>query len=248
MDMIKVIEELSLNSWPAIQTMLYDGWILRFANGYTKRSNSVNPLFSSLLNIEEKIQSCEKLYEKMGLDVVFKMTSRVFPRNLDRILESMGYMYDSPTSVQILELGNIDLSLARKAIFSEKLSREWLNDFCELIRTKDKRKFSLKKILDNIVTAKCFASFREEGQGPMICSGLGVLQGKYLGLYNIVTAVNFRDQGYGTRMVLNLLDWGKRKGAETAYLHVELINKPALKIYSRLDFREIYRYWYRIKP
>ena len=35
------LEELAMNAWPAIQTYLYDGWIVRFANGYTKRANSV---------------------------------------------------------------------------------------------------------------------------------------------------------------------------------------------------------------
>jgi hypothetical protein len=40
------IEELSMNAWPSIQTVLLDGWILRMSNGYTKRANSVNPLYS----------------------------------------------------------------------------------------------------------------------------------------------------------------------------------------------------------
>ena len=32
----RFIEELSLNHWQPLSTLLYDGWVLRFADGYTK--------------------------------------------------------------------------------------------------------------------------------------------------------------------------------------------------------------------
>jgi len=32
----KRIEEASLNAWPALQHLLFDGWILRFSKGYTR--------------------------------------------------------------------------------------------------------------------------------------------------------------------------------------------------------------------
>ena len=47
--------------------------------------------------------------------------------------------------------------------------------------------------------------------------------------------------------MLNLLDWAKRKGAQVAYLQVMLNNPPALHMYERLGFQEVYQYWYRIK-
>ena len=43
------IEEVALNAWPSMQHMLYDGWLLRFSNGYTKRANSVNILYAGAL-------------------------------------------------------------------------------------------------------------------------------------------------------------------------------------------------------
>ncbi len=53
--MIRTIEELSINALPALQTMLVDGWVLRFANGYTKRANSIHPLYASTGDAREKI-------------------------------------------------------------------------------------------------------------------------------------------------------------------------------------------------
>jgi hypothetical protein len=243
--MIKAIEELSLNSWPSIQTMLYDGWVIRFANGFTKRSNSVSPLFYSTLHTEEKIRYCEKIYQRMGLDVVFKITPSVYPENLDKILESKGYIFDSQTSVQILELSESTISPTQTAILSNTLSKEWLSNFCKFTGIKKQNKSTFKKILNNIVTEKCFASIGE--QDHMISYGLAVLQDKYVGLYDIVTDINFRNQGFGKEIVLNLLNWGKNKGAKTAYLHVMVDNEPALKLYSNLGFEEFYTYWYRIR-
>ena len=84
--MITTIEELSLNAWASLQTVLYDGWVLRFANGYTKRANSVNPIHPSSLDIEEKIRFCENHYQDRNLPVVFKLTPTVYPSDLDEKL------------------------------------------------------------------------------------------------------------------------------------------------------------------
>ena len=59
---IRLWEEITLNAWPALQTVLMDGWVVRFANGYTKRANSVNPLYPSTQPLKRKIEACERLY------------------------------------------------------------------------------------------------------------------------------------------------------------------------------------------
>src|SRR5690606_10119674 len=79
----KRLEEISLNGWPALETVLLDGWLLRFADGYTKRSNSVSAIYDGGLETDKKIRTCEELYRARGLTPVFKVTPFVNPKNLD---------------------------------------------------------------------------------------------------------------------------------------------------------------------
>ena len=68
------------------------------------------------------------------------------------------------------------------------------------------------------------------------------------GFFDIVTDVSSRNQGLGKRLMNSLLTWGKQNHAHHAYLQVMLNNPPALHLYSQLGFKEIYQYWYRVKP
>lgn len=66
--------------------MLYDGWVLRFANGYTKRANSVNPIYFSNEDVSIKIKHCESMYAAHQLKTTFKITPFVQPTNIDGLL------------------------------------------------------------------------------------------------------------------------------------------------------------------
>lgn len=241
--MIQSIEELSLNAWTSLQTLLVDGWVLRFANGYTKRANSVNPLYASTRDVEEKIRFCEEVYRRKNLPVVFKMTAAALPADLDALLDARGYEVDSPTSVQTMDLR--DTNPPRDAKLDATVTDDWLADFCRLSGISDARKSTLRQMLVNIIPQKCFAALGQDGR--TIACGLGVLQGEFIGFYDIVTDTSFRNQGYGKRLMQSLLAWGKQNGARRAYLQVMLNNSPALNLYAQLGFKQVYEYWYRIK-
>ena len=61
------IELMMMRSWPALEEKTYDGWIMRFSEGYTKRANSINPMYESYFDLEEKYEYCRKLYEEKKL-------------------------------------------------------------------------------------------------------------------------------------------------------------------------------------
>src|ERR1051325_10972334 len=182
--MITTIEELSLNAWASLQTLLYDGWVIRFANGYTKRANSVNPLYSSNIDIGEKLSFCESLYREQSLPTVFKLTAAVHPHDLDDRLDKRGYKKDSPTSVQTVDLEISDLQVSSTAELQESLSDDWLWNFCAMSAVSDAHRNTLREILTNIIPRHCFVALTSNGR--VVACGLGVLQSGYIGLFDIV--------------------------------------------------------------
>ncbi|MDQ0232625.1 GNAT family N-acetyltransferase [Metabacillus malikii] len=244
--LIQKIEELSMNALPALQTNVYDGWIVRFADGYTKRANSINPIYFSKEDLNSKIESAEQLYRKRNLKVVYKMTQQVFPENLDKTLEKHGYFIDGLTSVQMLPLRDSNIEIGHKAIVYDTLHDNWLMNFYRLNNICEKDQRTLKQMLLNIIPKSCYFLLNDENDETLAC-GMCVLESEYIGLFDIVTTEKYRNKGFGSKLVQHILQWGKDNGAKYAYLQVMLNNLPALKLYSKLGFEEIYRYWYRIK-
>lgn len=241
---ITQIEEFSLNAWPAPQTFLYDGWVLRFAGGYTRRANSINPLYVSTLPLEEKIATCERMYGEQNLPVVFKMTSAASPPGLDDVLAARGYRAEAHTSLQVLDLNAWSGTPPDDFCFATELANEWLTVFCALSGTLERHHAPMRQILGLILPARCFAILRV-GDEPVAC-GLAVLQDGVVGIFDIVVAAEQRRKGYGRQMMDGLLAWGKQQGAHGSYLQVMCNNPPALRLYANLGYREVYPYWYRV--
>ncbi len=149
--MITTIEELSLNAWASLQTVVYDGWIIRFARGYTKRANPVNPLYPSSMDVDEKIRFCEDLYRERKLPVVFKMTPAFHPGNLDERLCEKGYQKESPASVQTVDLETFNDPAPSGTEAQDHLSDEWFENFCSMSTISKLNGETLREILINIV-------------------------------------------------------------------------------------------------
>lgn len=245
--MFRFVEELTLNAWPAMQTVIVNGWLLRHAEGYTKRSNSVSPLYdASIQDVQQNIERCERFYSGLGQDVIFKITPYVKPEGLDQHLENLGYRFVDESSVRVLELAAVPAPSLRTVSVKEQADDEWLDQLAVI----NELSFRNKKITRDLLKLSrlkkcCVTAYSNEGV-PVAC-GLGVIQDGYIGLYDIVTDKRFRRQGYGEQLLLHILNWGKRNGAEYSYLQVVVSNAAASRLYDKLGYREIYRYWYRVK-
>ena len=240
---IRQIEEAGLNAWPAHQQVLSDGWLLRFANGYTKRANSVNPTYESVLKLDQKIDYCEWIYQQMGLPPVFRMIP-LAQENLDLILDERGYQKIDPTRVLTLSLVDWDSIVSPERHIRELPLEQWMGVFSEISGSLVEKQPAHAQILRNIINP--YYATALEISGKWVACGLGVLERDWFGLFDIVAHPDYRQQGLGTQLVAGMLDWAKSEGAKQSYLQVMENNPPALGLYAKLGYTNAYGYWYRV--
>lgn len=248
----RAIEEASLNAWPARQQLVDTGWLIRFHDGYTRRANSVNPLYSAdagEVSLLSRIAKWERFYAERTQPTIFKITPLVQPTHLDALLAAQGYRYEAPTGVRIRSLTEpltpLDTLSDGHALVEPTLSPAWLDSYTTFSATAPGTIPAMRAILQNIAPACCFVT-QWVGGVPAAC-GLGVLEGSLFGLYDIVTSPAQRGKGYGVHLLHTLLAWARAQGASHAYLAVMDDNAPARRLYDKWGFVEVYKYWYRVR-
>jgi GNAT superfamily N-acetyltransferase len=238
------VEEASLNAWPAAQQMLYDGWVVRFSSGYTKRANSVNPLYESTLDLGHKIDTCEGLYADRGLPAIFRLNRWSSPAELDAILDRRGYRRHAPTTVMTLGLEGASFGAPAASEMREVSLEEWLVYFSAFSGAHDDANRLHKRIL-SAIPSRCLRAILVD-RGKVVACSLGVLDGGFLGLFDLVTDPAHRRKGHGSSLVAAQLEWALEQGAGHAYLQVVDENTPARGLYAGLGFEPLYGYWYRV--
>ena len=238
------IEQLALNAWPGLNTYLHAGMVVRWANGYTKRANSATVLFDASWTAEKQ-SWVEAFYAKRAQRPIFRLLSFTRPENFDLQLEAAGYEQLDLTAVMVLDLQKSSLTEEGSDRCKTIQLNEWLEIFHRLDRSKlgNEKKMLHHALLENIPGQLC-PMVLYVGQEPAAC-GLGVLDGNAIGLFDIVTAETHRRQGYGKSLMQSILNWGIENGAAAGYLQVIKKNQPAIALYQKLGFTELYNYWYR---
>jgi ribosomal protein S18 acetylase RimI-like enzyme len=243
--LLQRIEEASLNSWPALQQVLLDGWLLRFSNGYTKRANSVNPLYVFSMEADEKVDICEKFYAEMDLPTIFRLTSISPSADLDQLLERRGYRKIDPTLVLHLDLSEHIFEPTPSALLRCEELEEWMDIFSKFSGSAVEKHQIHKKLLQAIPWQRFLASL--SSSGAIVACGLGVLENEFFGLFDLVTDPERRRMGFARQLIHSMLNWAQKNGGLHAYLQAERRNEAALNLYANFGFQEAYHYWYRIR-
>jgi ribosomal protein S18 acetylase RimI-like enzyme len=240
---IRALEERGFNAWPALQTIIHDGWVLRFAAGHTKRANSANAL-APAGPFAPVLRTTEGLYRRAALPLIFRL-SPLAGDEPDAVLAECGFRAFDESIVMTGPIGSeaaIDPAVAIRAAPDEA----WSAGFAAANNVPRGRQRTHDAMLAAIRLPAGFASLSEGG--VTVAYGLAVAERGMAGLFDIATVPAARRRGAGRRLVLSLLAWGRAQKASRAWLQVAADNRPALALYEKLGFEEAYRYHYRDRP
>jgi GNAT superfamily N-acetyltransferase len=228
--------ELVAGAWPAPVTKDMGGWLLRHADGVTKRANSVLPL-GDPGDVGAAVDRAERFYTELGLPTVFSGDVQARPQGIDGFLEGRGYELVDPTIAMATDLsGPYEPDGVEIA---EAPSGRWLDLWWSVDGRYDHQLPMAEKILTGVPAG--YASL--DG----VAVGRGVPQGEWLGVYAMAVAPDARRRGLGRRVLRALLGWGREQGCRSAYLVVVERNTPARAMYASAGFTEAGRYHYRVK-
>lgn len=242
---IHLIEEQSLVAMPSIETAFYDGWVLRYAHGYTKRANSVSPSYVGHLPLEDKLKVAESFFAERKLPTVFKLTPLVFPSDLDEHLAQRGYVQRDGAHVFGMDTRTFpaDSQSIEGVTWLPLLASPSWETHTRLNEIAPQDAETLLHMLHYPVTTP-YALVELHHQQTVIATARVYVGQGFGWIFGVAVAPSHRRKGFGRQLMRAILQ-RLATACEAVYLQVELPNHAARALYEELGFTYCYTYWYR---
>jgi N-acetylglutamate synthase len=239
------LESRLVNAWPSFDYQIYDGWVLRLADGYSKRANSATPFRPGVSLDDELIDYMTARFVEANVRPTFRLNG-VEASDVDERLKLRGFKEIEATHVLTASIGSEDCERDPEVVLEPQVSKRWVREAAGSYGGDKADDETLMKIVSRIRQKAAFATLSLDDRP--VAWGLGVVERGYVGLYDIVVAPDLRGIGLGRRVVSSLIAWGCGEGAHTAYLQVREENEIARSLYGALGFGTAYRYTHRVMP
>jgi N-acetylglutamate synthase len=234
METIRGCEERLVNVWPAVSTLLMEGWVVRFAHGYSGRANSASAVVPGARMSSALLDTIEKLYRDAGL----KPSVRITPlanAAVEPLLMQRGYRIKDESRMMMLPLDrDRGVETDPRVRIEAAPSRRWLAGVSRHQEPSKRSPDHLFAIVGHLRVPAAFATLESDGTG--VGYGMCAIDRGWAEISSIMLDSAFRGQGIGRATVDALLIWAAREGASNAFLQVDQTNMVACKLYASLGF------------
>lgn len=237
-------EAAAAEGWPALETV-QGPWTFRFADGYTKRANSVYPLGSPWpTDGSAQVDAAQAAYRARGLATTFKIPDHPAWAPLDQALGARGYRSIDPSRVLVLALDGLSCSDHPGVVVEPGFTPGWLQGFLAANAVAPGHTQAAKTMARAVKTPLVASVSGGRDQAWAYTAVLG----DQAWLFDLVVAPEARGRGWGRALVTTLAHRAFQAGVRTLCLQVLASNAVANALYHSLGFVEAYRYHYRQLP
>jgi hypothetical protein len=159
--LIAACEERIVNAWPAPSTLMVEGWVVRFANGYSGRANSASPLKSGATLSEEALALIERLYAQATLPPCIRLTP-LTASGMARRLAARGYRIRDRALGMVASLAEPSPSSAGMHI-EPHATRGWIEAVAALQSPEKNDPEKLAAIVTGVRMPAAFATLAHDG-------------------------------------------------------------------------------------
>lgn len=237
--LVRACEERIVNCWPAVTTMLVDGFVVRMANGYSGRSNSVSPIEIGADLSDQTLSYIEALYREAGLPSMVRVTALAVP-GFEARLCARGYRLRDECIGQIAPLHADAQRVDPEIRIEASPSEAWLAGVSDLQAPGKQDPAHLQAIVGRIRVTAGFASVLYEGEA--IGFGMCAIDRGMGEIGSIIINPAHQGRGVGRKLVASLMAYARGNGADRAFLQVESGNRRAISVYRSLGFEDVYLY------
>lgn len=247
------VEDAGLNASAPPQQRWLDGWILRTSPGKARRARCINAVAPGRMPWAEKLPLARAVFEEAGLPLVMRITRFTLPASLDSELQAAGW--ESLDDTQVLVCARLPSAAEADARAHTpsglQLTRLDAQAYAAAVGAlrgspPEQQAAHAERLRLSPVRYEGYALQREDG--TVMACGQFAREGRLVGLYDVFTHPEARNQGLAGWLCEHLLTQAARAGAGLGYLQVEADNTAAQAVYRRLGFVFGYRYHYRQPP
>ena len=235
---VERLERSGNRTWPALEEHTVGNWLLRAANGVTRRSNSVTMYGPPVSAVDGAVRSCEDWYRARRRPTIFRASPLVGDEVHDH-LDSLGYDDRPGAGVMVTSL---EPSERPPSPFVPSPGPAWWSVFLDG-RATPVREPTMRRMLQCIDLPAAYVTSHHAGRPASV--GSAVLDDDLVAIFNMRTRPALRRRGFARAVLNDLLAWGASNGASAAYLQVAPTNRGAIRLYVTSGFEHVYDYRYR---
>ena len=241
-----LLDELMANAWRPLLVETAGGWRYRWADGVTRRANSVLALDAGG-DTSDLIDFAEAFYRDRGAAPLLQVSSASAPQDLLPQLRTRGYGPSAHTLVQqaptreVLERTNATLNVE----ITLEPTEEWFDAYWSIESGRGRSDADAIVCRDSLLAPGLPTAFAAARRGSDVV-GVGqiVIERGWAGVQCMATSRAHRRQGVGDAVLHELGNEAFRQRAQNMYLAVMSDNSGATGLYERAGFTTIHEYSY----